>query len=548
MLLNMVRLKYREKASFLEISSITVSPRIQTSAAFDTEIDIGPGGNIIKPGIGVEYSQSPTISYTPLRGEDFLKSVLSSISLEAILVMTQSGWSIERVFGITMERMNDLYNAPSASGPTPSQEPKRYENFARALELFRQFQREGLMEIGSKLEMDKKKGADDNSRELVILFVPDERFESEGKELQSLLGITAKDYKVFISTNFLDRNPNTLNVRVRSMMSVLFYLSQNIKVPDEHKEAGLVTVTRSTDGDEFNWDETLSEQMLLNMVRLKYREKASFLEISSITVSPRIQTSAAFDTEIDIGPGGNIIKPGIGVEYSQSPTISYTPLRGEDFLKSVLSSISLEAILVMTQSGWSIERVFGITMERMNDLYNAPSASGPTPSQEPKRYENFARALELFRQFQREGLMEIGSKLEMDKKKGADDNSRELVILFVPDERFESEGKELQSLLGISADDHKVFISTNFLDKSPHTLNVRVRSMMSVLFYLSQNIKVPDEHKEAGLVTVTRTVDGDEFNWDETPGGRHFTIYSSKERPVNAYIAVSSQLNPLLKH
>ncbi len=284
--------------------------------------------------------------------------------------------------------------------------------------------------------------------------------------------------------------------------------------------------------------ETLSEQMLLNIVRLKYREKASFLEISSITVSPRIQTSAAFDTEIDIGPGGNIIRPGVGVEYSQSPTISYTPLRGEDFLKSVLSSISLEAILVMTQSGWSIERVFGITMERMNDLYNAPSASGPTPSQEPKRYENFARALELFRQFQREGLMEIGPKLKIDKKKGADDNSRELVILFVPDERFESEGKELQSLLGITAKDYKVFISTNFLDRNPNTLNVRVRSMMSVLFYLSQNIKVPDEHKEAGLVTVTRSTDGDEFNWDDTPGGKHFTIYSSKERPVNAYIAV----------
>ena len=78
--------------------------------------------------------------------------------------------------------------------------------------------------------------------------------------------------------------------------------------------------------------ETLSEQMLLNLVRLRYREKPSFLEITSVTVSPRIQTTAALNTEIDIGPGGNIIQPGIGVEYSQSPTISYTPLRGEDFL------------------------------------------------------------------------------------------------------------------------------------------------------------------------------------------------------------------------
>jgi len=210
--------------------------------------------------------------------------------------------------------------------------------------------------------------------------------------------------------------------------------------------------------------QTLSEQMLLNIVRLKYREKASFLEIASITVSPRVQTSAALNTEIDIGPGGNIIQPGIGVEYSQSPTISYTPLRGEDFLKSVLSSISLEAILVMTQSGWSIERVFGITMERMNDLYNAPSASGPTPKQEPKRYENFARSLELLRDLQREGLMEIGPNLDLDDENGSGNKSQELVILFIPDDRFESEGKELQSLLGITSDDDRVFVSTNFLD------------------------------------------------------------------------------------
>ena len=279
--------------------------------------------------------------------------------------------------------------------------------------------------------------------------------------------------------------------------------------------------------------ETLSEQMLLNMVRLRYREQPSFLEVASITVSPRIQTSALLDTEIDIGPGGNVIFPQVGVVYSQSPTISYTPLRGEDFLKSVLSPISLEAILVMTQSGWSIERVFGITMERMNDLYNAPGASGPTPSEEPNRYEIFARTLALFRLLQQERLIEIGLHIDINN-----DQQRDLVMLFVQDERFKEEGKELQSLLEISADDNKVFISDNFLDKNPHTLNVRVRSMMSVFFYLSQNIKVPDEHKVAGLVTVTRIADGNEFDWSKTPAGKYFVVRSSKKRPANAYIAV----------
>ena len=280
--------------------------------------------------------------------------------------------------------------------------------------------------------------------------------------------------------------------------------------------------------------ETLSEQMLINLVRLRYREQPAFLEIGSVTVSPKILTAAKIDTTVNLNSGGDFIKPGVGVEYSQSPTISYTPLRGEDFLKSVLSSISLEAILVMTQSGWSIERVFGITIERMNGLYNAPSASGPTPDLEPKRYENFARALELFRDLQREGVMEIGPNVEIDKKQP------ELVMQFLPStsEQFKSEGEELESLLGITGDNHRVIISSDFLNKKPNVLGLRVRSIMSVLFYLSQNIKVPDEHKEAGLVTVTKTINGDQFNWDDTPAGKYFIVHSSKEQPTNAYISV----------
>ena len=289
--------------------------------------------------------------------------------------------------------------------------------------------------------------------------------------------------------------------------------------------------------------ETLSEQMLINLVRLRYREQPAFLEIGSVTVSPRISTSANIDTTINTGSGGDFIQPGVGVEYSQSPTISYTPLRGEDFLKSVLSSISLEAILVMTQSGWSVERVFGITVERMNSLYNAPSASGPTPAIEPKYYENFARALEIFRNLQREGVMEIGPNIGIDNDEQVNIKQPELVMQFLTSnsEQFKSEGKELESLLATTAVDNRVIISSDFLNKSPNVLGLRVRSIMSVLFYLSQNIKVPDEHKEAGLVTVTKTLSGDEFDWNDTPAGKHFVVHSSKQRPENAYISVPHQ-------
>ena len=143
---------------------------------------------------------------------------------------------------------------------------------------------------------------------------------------------------------------------------------------------------------------TLSQEMLLNLVRLKYRDRPFFLKVGSVTATFAMgaDIGVAADYGIDWQEGigdGRIVSPRVGVSYSQSPTISYIPLQGEAFLKSVLTPIPLEALMVITQSGWSVERVYGICVERVNNLYNAPSASGPTPEEEP-RYRKFKRMLD----------------------------------------------------------------------------------------------------------------------------------------------------------
>lgn len=153
--------------------------------------------------------------------------------------------------------------------------------------------------------------------------------------------------------------------------------------------------------------ETLNEQMLLNLIRSRYRDTPYFLDVGSVTASLSLTASAGVNTQLNLGPKSNLVIPNLGFGYAQNPTPSYTPLRGEDFLKSILSPIPLETILVMTQSGWSIQRVFGICMERINDLNNAPSASGPTPDYEPD-YRRFEKLLILLRELQMAGKLEMG--------------------------------------------------------------------------------------------------------------------------------------------
>ncbi|MGR9087794.1 MAG: hypothetical protein ACU841_12065 [Gammaproteobacteria bacterium] len=279
---------------------------------------------------------------------------------------------------------------------------------------------------------------------------------------------------------------------------------------------------------------SLSQQMLLNLVRLKYRDQPYFLKVESVTVAPTFTGNLGVNSEIDLGPAAGLIEPNVGISYSDRPTISYSPLQGEDFLKSILSSISLEAILVMTQSGWSVDRVFGLCIERMNDLYNAPRASGPTPEEEPE-YIKFERVLKLFRELQLTGDMEIGPELDLNKK-------LDLVMLFKAQHIDRRVIDELRALLGFTRQDNhgsgRVVISNNFLDLKPDQLKVRTRSISSILFYLSHNVEIPKEHVGSGLVTVTEANGGGRFDWDKTPAGKVFKIKSSAIQPESAYLAV----------
>ena len=281
---------------------------------------------------------------------------------------------------------------------------------------------------------------------------------------------------------------------------------------------------------------TLDQQMLLNLVRLKYRDTAFFLNVNSVTATfamgGKVGVSGEYGLDWRKGIGdGRIIEPDIGMSYSQSPTISYTPLQGEDFLESVLTPIPIEALLILTQSGWRVDRIFAICVERINKIKNAPRASGPTPPDEPQ-YKKFKRLLELLYQLQVAGLIEIGPDLDLDK-------SRRVKVLFEPDPDYQSELEELKSLLGVTQQSNLFNLSTNFINPKENELVIRTRSIVSILHYLSHNVGVPEKHKEAGLVTITRTKDGEEFNWDETPAGTILKVRSRKlGRPGNAFVSV----------
>ncbi|HZP87492.1 MAG TPA: hypothetical protein VFB54_11790 [Burkholderiales bacterium] len=268
------------------------------------------------------------------------------------------------------------------------------------------------------------------------------------------------------------------------------------------------------------------QQLLLNVVRSRYRDAPYFLDVAGITASQTLTASASIGAEMHSNDRSQMFKPGAGVGYSETPTISYVPLEGAPFLKRLISPIPLEVVLVLSQSGWNAERLLGVAVERVNGLDNAALASGPTPRSAPRSLD-FRRFAALWGLLQRQDRIQLGANPE---------STREILVRFAP-EPYSEEVVEIKRMLGLPPERDVFRIGQNFLDPSPELIRMRTRSLMSVLFYLSQTVQVPEEHRRKGLVNVTQREDGHEFDWFEA-GGRIFSVGSSAQAPRNAYLSV----------
>lgn len=273
-----------------------------------------------------------------------------------------------------------------------------------------------------------------------------------------------------------------------------------------------------------------NEQFIQNIVRLHYRDTAFFLDVVSVTASLKQDLNAGLDqSAFDLAQGGaDLLQFSAGGAYTTSPTIAYAPLQGEGFVKSVLRPVSITDLFALTGSGWSSRRLLGLCVERMNELENAPNASGPMPKFSPIHIDPFNRLLQLFDEVMNEGL--IIPRI--------DPNTQETQLEIKSSPAYHDAIWEIKQLLGLDQHLEIFHVNSDFLKHKGDTISIRSRSLMSIFFYLSHNVDTPSIHKSAGLVSVTRNQDGSEFDWSKTAGGRLFHIRQSERQPDMAFVSI----------
>jgi hypothetical protein len=326
------------------------------------------------------------------------------------------------------------------------------------------------------------------------------------------------------------------------------------------------------------------EQLLRNLVRIRYNETPLKLGVSSIAAQYELAGSAeARPFFLAPNPSGTTFKkfadilPDVSVSGSNRPTITLIPA-GSNSIRRFLTPIAPETLVFLATTSWPVSPVFRLWVERLNGVPNAPSASGPQRDFAPN-YRRFQRVAQLLQAAQDLELMTISSeereadvggplpaalvnasaavdaaKNGMEYRPQGDGSNwslirkdHRLVLELNPLAVSHPVIKELVSILNLEPGRmrYDIVVASNALDprnypRSPSKeLVITPRSNTQVYYYLTNGIEVPPEHIAAGLVRPATLPDGTPFDGHDLTAGL-FTVHAAKghKPPPNALIAV----------
>jgi hypothetical protein len=257
---------------------------------------------------------------------------------------------------------------------------------------------------------------------------------------------------------------------------------------------------RTIPRDRLDYHEALSNswktQTLLNVVRLRYADPPVFLEVASIVNSysweAGANVGATFGVNIDqensLGAHGT---------YTERPTITYSPLSGDKFTRSVMTPLTPVSILTLIQAGYPVDAVFRLCVKSVNGVANQSGASAFSRPADP----SFAPLLEALRRIQASGA--VGIRLE---KRGGEETA--ILILRTADSAGqESDRRLVAQTLGLKATDEFRLVF-GLLPREGGEIALLTRSMLEIMAEIGSGVDVPARDIEEERVAPPPAFEG----------------------------------------
>jgi hypothetical protein len=323
--------------------------------------------------------------------------------------------------------------------------------------------------------------------------------------------------------------------------------------------------------------DTNDEQLLLNIVRLRYADSVVFIDLPNITSQFEIAGRGNY-----LGGYGNQYRGQTNLGFGElsmrdTPTLSYHPREGREIAKALLNPLSADLFSVVN-AGADIEQLLLLTVNDINDVSNARGATLLTPSV-PEDNSEFVRGIRLLEQLRQRDGTELGIAMDEDPAGSSDaipkglvqgrdlvnalkdsyvfrargdgemtllKREKELGLYVRPPYVHSGEMEEVAKIFGLTPGLSNYRLKSELSEESNQpppsplgytTMFMNMRSVLQMMIFLSKGVSVPPEHELSGIAPVTPGPNGMPFDWTQITAG-NFIVHVAKHRPKNAEVAV----------
>lgn len=322
---------------------------------------------------------------------------------------------------------------------------------------------------------------------------------------------------------------------------------------------------------------TNDQQLLLNIVRLRYADSPVFIDLPTITSQFELAGQGNYNGGYgNQFAGRNSLGFG-GLTARDTPTLSYHPRDGREIARSLLNPLSAD-IFSVVNAGANIGQLLLMVVNDLNDVPNAPRATILLPTA-PDKNNRFREGVRILTDLVDRDAMElligtaeadedVSDPVPTDSIQGGDllqaakegyvyrsrgDNRMALVkrdrglVLKIRPAFVDS--PEMYALANVFqfAPGRRVYRIKSEVISDPtvrnpqplptDTIYLNMRSVLQIATYLSKGVCVPAEHISCGVAPTIAGPDGRPFDWTGITAGL-FCVHSSKHRPKGAEVAV----------
>jgi hypothetical protein len=325
--------------------------------------------------------------------------------------------------------------------------------------------------------------------------------------------------------------------------------------------------------------DTNDQQLLMNIVRLRYADSPIFIDLPNITSQFEVQGRGNY-----LGGYGNQTPGRASLGYGElelrdTPTLSYHPREGREIAQCLLNPLSPDLFSVVN-AGANLEQLLLFTVNDMNDVPNAPRATVLTP-RVPDDNTAFLRGVRILASLRERDATELAFGTTEDADAASEPVAREsvdgrdlinaahdgyvfrpkgenrvtlykrekdLYLRIRPEFINSPEMQEVARIFGLIPGQDKYRIKPELSEEaiqqqqlpSPlgkDTIYLNMRSVLQMMTFLSKGVCVPEEHVRTGVAPMTRGPDGRLFDWTRVTAGNFF-VNSQKHRPRDAEVAI----------